>query len=146
MVLTRAGMLVRVPLRDITGEAQDRARKGVVAAIDAGEGQAYLFGWISIYPSAHDFIDPQFRCGAPFNNSGLCSESLDAAIDEAQRLQATDPAAANSAWIEIEHRLVEDAIWVPLTNPVSAFAFSARTENIEVHPQWGILLSRLWVQ
>jgi hypothetical protein len=38
-------------------------------------------------------------------------------IDEAQRLQATDPAAANSAWIEIEHQLVEDAIWVPLTTP-----------------------------
>ena len=34
------------------------------------------------------------------NLSGL-SESLDAAIDEAQRLQATDPAAANSAWIEM---------------------------------------------
>jgi len=25
-------------------------------------------------------------------------------------------------------------------------AFSARTENIQVHPQWGVLLSRLWVQ
>jgi YVTN family beta-propeller protein len=115
-------------------------------AIFAGEAQAYLSGWVSIYPSAHDFIDPQFRCGAFFNLSGLCSESLDAAIDEAQRLQATDPAAANSAWIEIEHRLVEDAIWVPLTNPVSTYAFSARTENIQVHPQWGVLLSRLWVQ
>jgi ABC-type transport system substrate-binding protein len=67
-------------------------------------------------------------------------------IDEAQRLQATDPAAANSARIEIEHQLVEDAIWVPLTNPVSTYALSPRTENIQVNPQWGILLSRLWVQ
>jgi len=115
-------------------------------AVNAGKAQAYLSGWGSIYPSAHDFIDPQFRCGAPFNISGLCSESLDAAIDDAQRLQATDPSAANGAWIEIEHRLVEEAIWVPLTNPVSTYAFSARTENIQVHPQWGVLLSRLWVQ
>ena len=89
---------------------------------------------------------PSSGAGAPSTISGLCSESLDAAIDEAQRLQATDPAAANSAWIEIEHQLVEDAVWVSLTNPVSAYAFSARTENIQVHPQWGILLSRLWVQ
>jgi hypothetical protein len=22
----------------------------------------------------------------------------------------------------------------------------ARTENVQVHPQWGIMLSRLWVQ
>jgi hypothetical protein len=31
-------------------------------------------------------------------------------------------------------------------NPVSAYALSARVENVQVHPQWGILLSRLWVQ
>ena len=115
-------------------------------AVYAGEAQAFLTGWGSIYPSAHDFIYPQFSCGGFANPSGYCSKTLDAAIDEAQRLQATDPAAANSAWIEIEHRLVEEAVWVPLTNPVSTYAFSARTENVQVHPQYGILLSRLWVQ
>jgi YVTN family beta-propeller protein len=115
-------------------------------AIDAGEAQAFMTGWASNYPSANDFIDFQFRCGAPYNYSGLCSESIDAAIDKAQKLQAGNPPAANSAWIEIEHRLVKDAIWVPLINGVSTYAFSARTENIQVHPQLGILLSRLWVQ
>ena len=78
--------------------------------------------------------------------SGLCIPSLDAQIEEAQRLQATDPAAANSAWTEIEHQLVDDAVWAPMTNPVAAYAFSARVENIQVHSQWGVLLSRLWVQ
>jgi peptide/nickel transport system substrate-binding protein len=115
-------------------------------ALLGGEAQAYSWGWASIYPSAHDFIDPTFSCGGYANLSGYCSKTVDTAIDEAQRLQATDPAAANSAWIEIEHQLVEDAIWVPLTNPVSTYAFSARTENVQVHPQYGILLSRLWVQ
>jgi YVTN family beta-propeller protein len=115
-------------------------------AVYAGKAQAFLTGWGSIYPSAHDFIYPVFSCGGFGNPSGYCSKTLDAAIDEAQRLQATDPAAANSAWIEIEHQLVEEAIWVPLTNPVSTYAFSARTENVQVHPQYGILLSRLWVQ
>jgi YVTN family beta-propeller protein len=120
--------------------------KEYFGAIKAGEVQAFMTGWASIYPSANDFIDLQFRCGAPYNYSGLCSESLDAAIDKAQKLQATNPPAANSAWIKIEHRLVEDAIWVPLINGASTYAFSARTENIQVHPQLGILLSRLWVQ
>jgi len=95
---------------------------------------------------AAKFADPQFRCGGFGNPSGLCSESLDAQVDDAQRLQATDPGAANRAWAEIEHQLVEDAIWAPLTKPVSAYALSARTENVQIHPQWGILLSRLWVQ
>jgi hypothetical protein len=50
-------------------------------AIFAGEAQAYLSGWGSIYPSAHDFIAPQFSCEGFFNISGLCSETLDAAIE-----------------------------------------------------------------
>jgi peptide/nickel transport system substrate-binding protein len=105
-----------------------------------------LFGWGADYPRAVNFLDTQFRCGSPYNASGFCDKSLDAAIDEAQRLQATDPGASNRAWIEIEHQLVEDAVWAPTMNPLSAYAFSARTENVQFHPQWGILLSRLWVQ
>ena len=115
-------------------------------AVYGGDAQTYLFGWIAGFPSAGDFIPPQFTCGAGANASGLCDERLDAAIDEALRLQATDPAAANSTWIEIEHQLVEDAVWAPLANFGSTYAFSARTENIQVHPQWGVLLSLLWVQ
>jgi peptide/nickel transport system substrate-binding protein len=115
-------------------------------AIYAGEAQIYLFGWISDFPRAVDYIEPQFTCGGDANASGLCDEDLDRRIEEAKALQATDPAAANRAWIAIEHGLVEDAIWAPIANPVSAYAFSARAENIQVHPQWGILLSRLWVR
>ncbi len=111
-----------------------------------GHPQAYLSGWVQDYPRAADFIETQFSCGSPSNPSGLCSESLDARMQDAQRLQATDPAAANRAWIAIEHQLVEDAEQAPLTNPVSAYVFSARTGNVQVHPVWGILLSRLWVQ
>jgi peptide/nickel transport system substrate-binding protein len=115
-------------------------------ASSGGHPQLYLGGWFSDYLGAATFIADQFRCDAPFNISGLCSDSLDAKIEEAQRLQATDLAASNAAWAEIEHRLVEDAVWASLTNPISAYAFSARTENIQVHPQGWILLSRLWVQ
>jgi peptide/nickel transport system substrate-binding protein len=108
--------------------------------------QVYLSGWIQDYPGAGNFIDPQFSCGGFANTTGLCSESLDAQIDDALRLYATDPGASNRAWTDIEHQLVEDAVWAPLTNPVSTNAISARTENVQVHSQWGILLSRLWVQ
>jgi len=115
-------------------------------AVFTGEAQAYLFGWLADYPSPTNFIELLFACGEPLNASGLCSESLDARIEEAKRLQATDPAASNRVWIEIEHQLVADAVWAPLTNPIFVYAFSARTENIQVNPQWGVLLSRLWVQ
>jgi ABC-type transport system substrate-binding protein len=61
-------------------------------------------------------------------------------------LESTDRTAANAAWADIEHRLVNEAVWVPLTNPVGTFVFSARVGNAQVHPEWGVLLSRLWVR
>jgi ABC-type transport system substrate-binding protein len=106
----------------------------------------YLAGWATDYLGAANFIETQFRCGAGSNVSGYCSDRLDARIGEAKQLQVTDPAAANAAWIEIEHQLVRDAVWAPLTNPLTPYAFSARVGNVQVHPQWGLLLSRVWVR
>jgi ABC-type transport system substrate-binding protein len=106
-----------------------------------------MTGWFSDYPGAGNFIDPQFACGARgfANPSGWCNEALDAEMDEALLLLTTDPGAANRAWMEIEHQLIEDAALVPLTNPVTTHAVSDRVGNVQVNPQWGILLSRLWV-
>jgi ABC-type transport system substrate-binding protein len=111
-----------------------------------GSPDVYLGGWITDYPRAADFLDSSFRCGAGANASGHCDERLDRRLEEAQRLQATDPAAANRAWTEIEHDLVDQALWAPLSNPVFASAISDRVENEQIHPIWGLLLSRLWVQ
>jgi len=107
---------------------------------------AYLSGWASTYLGASDLIKPQFGCQQGGNPSGYCNEELDAMIDEAQELQTTDPGAANRAWVEIEHQLVEDAVQVPLTNQVSPYVLSSRTGNAQAHPQWGLLVSRLWVR
>ncbi len=106
----------------------------------------YLSGWATDYLGAANFIETQFRCGASANASGYCSDRLDARIREAKQLQQTDPAAANAAWIEIEHQLVREAVWAPLTNPLTPYAFSDRVGNVQVHPQWGLLLSRVWVR
>ncbi len=130
-----------------------RAKLEVIHDIDeyaggifAGERHAYLFGWAPDYPRASNFIELLFRCGSPVNVSKLCSDSIDAQIDEALRLEAIDPGAANRAWAAIDRTLVEDAVWIPLLNPVVAYAFSDRVENVQVHPQWGVLLSRIWVR
>jgi hypothetical protein len=34
----------------------------------------------------------------------------------------------------------------PLTNPITTVAVSARVENLQVNPQWTILLSLVWVR
>jgi peptide/nickel transport system substrate-binding protein len=117
-------------------------------AVVTGEAQAHLGGWIANYPTASNFLNPKDLCSSLGwgDYSGFCSESLNAMFEDALRLQETDPAAANSAWTELDHQLVEEAIVAPVDNPISAYAVSARVGNVQVHPQWGILLTRLWVQ
>jgi peptide/nickel transport system substrate-binding protein len=111
-----------------------------------GPPHTYLSGWISDYPGGGDFIETQFTCGGGVNVSGYCNPRLDERIDEAKQLQATDPAEANRTWTQIEHELVRDAVWAPLSNPITTYAFSSQVENVQVHPKWGPLLSQIWVE
>lgn len=67
-------------------------------------------------------------------------------FDSALALNTTDPGAASRAWIEIEHGLVEDAQLAPVVSWVITHAVSDGTENVQIKPQCGILLSRLWVR
>jgi YVTN family beta-propeller protein len=112
-----------------------------------GRPNLYFGGWIGTFTGGGGgWIDHDFRCGNAGSAPVMCTKQLDTAIGEAQQLQITDPAAANDAWTEIEHGLVEDAVWAPLTNGVSTFVVSERLGNVQVHAQWGILLSRAWVR
>ncbi len=106
----------------------------------------YMTGWAADYPGAGNFIEPQFGCGGFGNTSGWCDRSLDARIDDALLLSGTDPGAANRAWMEIEHGLVEEGALVALTNSVTTHAISDRVGNVQVSPQWGVMLSRIWVE
>jgi hypothetical protein len=67
-------------------------------------------------------------------------------VDEAKRLQASDLGAANRAWAAVDRRLVERAMLAPLTNALVAYPVSDRVGNVQIHPLWSLLLSRLWVR
>jgi peptide/nickel transport system substrate-binding protein len=108
---------------------------------DASHPHAYFGGWASEFPRATDFIEPQFRCDGGANTSGFCDPALDAAMDDAKEIETTDPGAATRGWTAIEHGLVEEAVQAPVANLVSTYAVSARTGNVQVHVQWGVLLA-----
>jgi peptide/nickel transport system substrate-binding protein len=145
-VLDDLGLRADLKVVQDTDAYFDAVYQATARAGTSGHPQVYLSGWIQDYPGASNFLQQQFQCGSLFNPSGYCSRSLDARMDEALQLQATDPGAANRLWTDIEHQLMEEAAQAPLTNPVFTRALSARVENVQIHPQWGLLLSRLWVQ
>lgn len=108
--------------------------------------QAFILGWAIDFPRTSDFIETQFRCGSPGNVSGYCDEALDARIDQTKLLEATDPGAGIRAWTAIEHDLVEQTVQVPVANPIANYPISDRAGNVQIHLQWGVLLSRIWVR
>ena len=122
----------------------DRYFNEIVAP--GNRSQVFTNGWISDFPAPGGFIEPLFRCAAPANGFGLCDPTLDRAIDRAYALQPRDPSGANSRWAAIDRRLVDRAYVVPLANLSSSYVFSERVKNVQIHPQWGLLLSRVWLR
>ena len=79
------------------------------------------------------------------NTAQYCSPELEAKIERALRLQATDPAAAGLAWAAVDRHIVDQAPAVPLLVPEGIDLVSRRVGNYQHNPQWGVILSQLWV-
>jgi YVTN family beta-propeller protein len=111
-------------------------------------------GWFQDYPSAEGFIRPLLSCAAydptspetTTNYSGFCDRSVDAQMARATATQVTDPAAGIQLWQRVEEALLAQAPIVPAFNFNYVSLVSARVGNYQLNPQWGILLSQLWVK
>jgi peptide/nickel transport system substrate-binding protein len=111
------------------------------------------FTWYQDFPAPSNTIDAMLSChsfspGDPsqINYAEFCDRTIDAQIRHAEALLAHDPTGAGDAWGRIDHRLVDRAPWVPLYNPRSLTALSARVGNYQYHPFWQVLLDQLWVR
>jgi YVTN family beta-propeller protein len=111
-------------------------------------------GWALDYPSAADFITPLLSCAGytpttPERTSNLtafCDPAIDAKMARAAATAVHDPAAAIALWQEIEDELLAHAPLVPAYNRNYVTLVSERVGNYQYNPQWGPLLSQLWVR
>jgi peptide/nickel transport system substrate-binding protein len=79
------------------------------------------------------------------NTAQFCSRELEARIERALRLQATDPAAAGPAWAAVDRQIVDQAPAISLLVPEGIDLVSTRVSNYQHHPVLGVVLSQLWV-
>jgi peptide/nickel transport system substrate-binding protein len=139
---------------DLLEELGDRAKLKVV---EPGEyfsqiygtpqrAQIAFTGWTSDYAAPSGFIVPLFSCGGSNNATGFCDPDLDQRIEDAGRLQTSDPAGAGDVWSEIERELVDQAPWVPLGNAYWANLVSQRLGNYQATAPGGPLIDQLWVR
>ena len=116
--------------------------------------QLGYWGWVASYPSAADFIPPQYSCAAfvpaspsaNTNASGFCDPSIDAEMNAAIAAQAQNPAEATTLWQQVERALLAQAPFVPTYTRSNVDLIAKRVGNFQYNPQWGVLLSQLWVK
>jgi peptide/nickel transport system substrate-binding protein len=104
---------------------------------------------ISVAQWSPDFVAPSvflglYTCGgdAEINH---CDPAFDAAFDHALELQQTDPAAAQSAWADLDRRGVDEALVAPIQVAGGHFV-SQRVGNFQYSPNDSVLFDQMWVQ
>ena len=114
--------------------------------------QVSLNGWSADYLSSANFLQ-LFLC--PETTGGEDADGIilycdptrefDAAFERAHELQATDRAAANTAWAALDRWAVDQAILAPFANPGADFV-SDRVGNYQFSPTGFPLYDQMWVQ
>jgi peptide/nickel transport system substrate-binding protein len=114
--------------------------------------QAGMFGWIGASGELPSYVLPYLTCSAigpasRNNNPGFfCDKRIDAVIEHALSVEATDPNAAAKLWPTVEREVLDLAPWVPLFTPQRAHLVSRRVGNYQYSPTLGVLLDQLWVR
>jgi peptide/nickel transport system substrate-binding protein len=67
-------------------------------------------------------------------------------MQDAIAAEATDPAAANRIWAEIDRRITDASAAVMAFNPTEIDLVSQRVGDVRFHPLAGLLLDQLWVR
>jgi peptide/nickel transport system substrate-binding protein len=108
--------------------------------------------WLADFPEPSGFFSPLFSCanvpprGSGTNVSYFCDPAVERAMRRATVLQASDPSAANSAWARIDRMISDRSPWLPYATPQDAYVVSERAGNIQINPQWLLLLDQMWIR
>jgi hypothetical protein len=66
-------------------------------------------------------------------------------MGRALALQASDPAAANAAWADVDRMITDRSPELAYANLQDVYFVSERVGNVQINPQWKLLLDQLWV-
>ena len=108
--------------------------------------------WYQDYPAPSDFLNVLLGCGHIVKNSDaspniaeFCDQSIQAQINKAESVEATDPTEAASLWTTVDHEFTNQAPWVDLYNPKQIDFLSSNVHGYVWNPQWYILIDQLWL-
>jgi len=100
--------------------------------IDARRYQMFHLGWIMDYPDPENVLDVLFYSTSKQNNTGYNNPEIDAMLEAARVEQDTE--ARLAIYQDVERRLIEDAVWMPMFFDVSHGLVKPYVQNFEIPP------------
>ncbi len=110
--------------------------------------QLGLATWAPDLPTTSSLIQPLLGCGEYYNLARFCNPQVGELIQRAVSLEGSDKAAATRLWTESDHRVVDEAPWVPLLTFQWTDVVSQRLGNYQSGPRaaLGFLIDQAWVR
>ena len=116
--------------------------------------EAGLAQWQQEYPAPARLLDGLLGCDAFVpesdaspNISGFCDRTtIQPLMDRAVATGIDRPRAAERLWRQVDRRVVDLAVWLPLFNPKRLDLVSKRVGNVTWSPQLHLMPSLLWVR
>ena len=116
--------------------------------------EAGLGHWQQEIPAPSDLLDGLLGCSSFVpdsdtspNISGFCDrQTVEPLIQRALALDTSRPKAAPDLWRQIDRRVTDLAVWMPLFNPKGIDLVSKRVGNYRWSPQLHLMPSLLWVK
>jgi len=113
-----------------------------------------LSQWHQQFPAPSDVLERLLGCdsfvpdsdSSP-NISGFCDRTtVQPLMQQAVSVGLTRPRAAEHLWRQVDHRIVDQAVWLPLFNPKQVDLVSRRVGHYRWSPQLHLMPSLLWVR
>lgn len=131
-VRSALGVIVRVVPRDLAEFATDVA---------TGEAGWFRLGWDANEPDPGAYLTPLFASWSPDNVSRFADEEVDELLAEARA--APDAASSADAYGEVERRLLDAAVVVPLSVDRRMRVVTSDVRGLEFSPSGRVDLARV---
>ncbi|MEX2246666.1 MAG: peptide ABC transporter substrate-binding protein [Dehalococcoidia bacterium] len=100
--------------------------------IDQGRYQMFHIGWIMDYPDPEDVLDVLFYSTSKQNNTRYANAEIDAMLEAARVEQ--DSEARLATYQDVEKRLIESAVWIPMFFDVAHVLVKPYVQGFEFPP------------
>jgi ABC-type transport system substrate-binding protein len=102
--------------------------------------------WAAEYPAASAYLPEFFSCNGGTSNGYVCDPALDDQMRAAMRAQLSSPRRAAALWTAVDHRLVDQAAWVPTVAINAVELVSKRLAGYQFNPVTGFLADQAWLR